>query len=126
MIELKGGKAVVAFLICLLPVLFGFLIPAAVLGYWSLTQADLSDGSFLELAWNSFYLAFLAALIAVGFALLLAYAGRLSPSKGVRFSIAAAGMGYALPGTIIAVGVIIPFAWFDHQLIAAAKKLVLC
>lgn len=122
LIELKGGKAVVAFLICLLPVLFGFLIPAAVLGYWSLTQADLSDGSFLELAWNSFYLAFLAALIAVGFALLLAYAGRLSPSKGVKFSIAAAGMGYALPGTIIAVGVIIPFAWFDHQLIAAAKS----
>jgi len=122
LIELKGGKAAFAFLICLLPVLFGFLIPAAVLGYWSLTQADLSDGSFLELAWNSFYLAFLAALIAVGFALLLAYAGRLSPSKGVRFSIAAAGMGYALPGTIIAVGVIIPFAWFDHQLIAAAKS----
>ncbi|WP_415900258.1 ABC transporter permease [Neptuniibacter sp. QD48_11] len=122
LIELKGGKAFFAFVVCLFPVLFGFLIPAVLLGYWSFTQADLSDGDFVELAWNSFYLAFLAALIAVGFALLLAYAGRLTPSKGVRFSIATAGMGYALPGTIIAIGVIIPFAWMDHQLIAAAKN----
>lgn len=122
LIELKGGKAFFAFAVCLFPVLFGFLIPAGLLGFWSFTQADLSDGDFVELAWNSFYLAFLAALIAVGFALLLAYAGRLTPSKGVRFSIATAGMGYALPGTIIAIGVIIPFAWMDHQLIAAAKN----
>lgn len=122
LIELKGGKAIFAFAVCLFPVLFGFLIPAGLLGYWSFTQADLSDGDFAQLAWNSFYLAFLAALIAVGFALLLAYAGRLTPSKGVRFSIATAGMGYALPGTIIAIGVIIPFAWLDHQLIAVAKN----
>lgn len=122
LIQLTGWKAIFAFLVCLGPVLLGFIIPAAVLGYWSLTKADLSDGAFAELAWNSFYLAFLAALIAVGFALLLAYAGRLNPSKKVRLSIATAGMGYALPGTIIAVGVIIPFAWFDHQLIAIAKE----
>lgn len=123
LIELKGYKAFLAFSICLAPVLFGFLIPASVLAYWSLTQADLSDGAFAQLAWNSFYLAFLAALIAVGFALLLAYAGRLNPSRAVRAAIGTAGMGYALPGTIIAVGVIIPFAWLDHRLIAVAKEL---
>ncbi len=121
LIELTGMKAVVAFLICLVPVLFGFLIPAGQLAYWSFTQADLSDGAFLSLAWNSFYLAFLAALIAVGFALLLAYAKRLKPSPAVRISVATAGMGYALPGTIIAVGVIIPFAWMDHRLIDLAR-----
>lgn len=123
LIELKGVKALIAFLICLGPVLFGFLIPAAVLGYWSLTKANLSDGAFAQLAWNSFYLAALAALIAVGFALILAYAGRLNPSKVVRAAVGTAGMGYALPGTIIAVGVIIPFAWLDHQIIAAARSL---
>lgn len=121
LIELRGAKALLAFVICFVPVLLGFLIPALLLAYWSLTQADLSDGAFGQLAWNSFYLAFLAAVIAVGLALLLAYAGRLTPNRSVRFSIATAGMGYALPGTIIAVGVIIPFAWLDHQLIAAAK-----
>lgn len=122
LIPLSGWKAVVAFFICFLPILFGFLIPAGQLAFWSLTQADLSDGSFFQLAWNSFYLAFLAAIIAVGFALILAYAGRLNPKKVVQFSVATAGMGYALPGTIIAIGVIIPFAWLDHQLIDAAKK----
>ncbi len=121
LIELRGAKALLAFVICFVPVLLGFLIPALLLAYWSFTQADLSDGAFGQLAWNSFYLAFLAAVIAVGLALLLAYAGRLTPNRSVRFSIATAGMGYALPGTIIAVGVIIPFAWLDHQLIAAAK-----
>ena len=122
LIPLQGWKAGVAFMICLLPVLFGFIVPAVQLAIWSATQADLSDGSFFELAWNSFYLAFLAALIAVGFALILAYAGRLIPRKTVRVSIATAGMGYALPGTIIAVGVIIPFAWMDHQLIALGSS----
>ncbi|PIE25289.1 MAG: iron ABC transporter permease [Neptuniibacter caesariensis] len=121
LIELKGFAAFFAFVVCLVPVLLGFLIPATVLAYWSFTQADLSDGSFAQLAWNSFYLAFLAALIAVGFALLLAYAGRLNPGKSIRSAIAVAGMGYALPGTIVAVGVIIPFAWFDHQLIDMAR-----
>ena len=118
LIPLAGWKAAMAYFICLIPVLFGFLIPAIQLAYWSFTQADLSEGAFAQLAWNSFYLAFLAALIAVGFALILAYAKRLNPRKIVSFSVATAGMGYALPGTIIAVGVIIPFAWLDHQLIA--------
>lgn len=122
LIPLAGWKAAMAYFICLIPVLFGFLIPAIQLAYWSFTQADLSDGAFAQLAWNSFYLAFLAALIAVGFALILAYAKRLNPRKIVSFSVATAGMGYALPGTIIAVGVIIPFAWLDHQLIAFASN----
>ncbi|WP_292959231.1 iron ABC transporter permease [Neptuniibacter sp. UBA6509] len=122
LIPLAGWKAAMAYFICLIPVLFGFLIPAIQLAYWSFTQADLSDGAFAQLAWNSFYLAFLAALIAVGFALILAYAKRLNPRKIVSFSVATAGMGYALPGTIIAVGVIIPFAWLDHQLIALASN----
>lgn len=122
LIELSGWKAVMAFLICLGPVTLGFLVPALQLAYWSFTEANLLDSSFMELAWNSFYLAFMAALIAVGMALLLAYAGRLSPQRSVHFSIATAGMGYALPGTIIAIGVIIPFAWFDKQLIALFQR----
>lgn len=121
LIRLRGGYAVLAFLACLVPVLFGFIIPAGQLAYWSFTQADLSGGEFFSLAWNSFYLAFLAALIAVGLALLLSYANRLTRIRVVKTSVAVAGLGYALPGTIIAVGVIIPFAWFDHHLITFAK-----
>lgn len=122
LIQLSGGKGVLAFCLCFLPVLFGFLIPALQLAWWSLFEADLGDGAFLQLAWNSFYLAAIAAVVAVSFALLLAYAARLVPKQSVSLSVNIAGMGYALPGTIIAVGVIIPFAWLDHQLIAFFKQ----
>lgn len=123
-IHLEGGQAVLAFIACLIPVLFGFLIPAGQLAYWSFTQSELAGSEFVQLAWNSFYLAFLAAVIAVGFALLLAYAHRLNRKKVVQGAVSVAGMGYALPGTIIAVGVIIPFAWLDHQIIAFFREVL--
>ena len=122
LIELTGSKGILAFCLCFTPVLFGFLIPAIQLAWWSLFEANLGEGSFLQLAWNSFYLASIAAIVAVSFALLLAYAVRLVPAKAVSASVNVAGMGYALPGTIIAVGVIIPFAWLDHQLIDFFKR----
>jgi iron(III) transport system permease protein len=118
---LKGYKAGLATLACLLPFVLGFLIPAAVLIYWSVFEAIIDEG-FGQLAWNSFYLAFIAAVIALCFSLLLAYAKRYSRKPIVKASVSLSGMGYALPGTIIAIGVIIPFAWLDHQLIALAKQ----
>lgn len=118
---LYGKKAWLASLVCLLPFAFGFLIPALVLAYWALAVAVVDEG-FLQLAWNSFYLAAMAALIALCFSLLLAYAKRYSANTTVRASVNLASMGYALPGTIIAIGVIIPFAWLDHQLIDFAER----
>lgn len=123
-ISLKGVRAIGAFVLCFIPVLFGFLVPATQLVRWSLTLANLSDGDFFQLAWNSFYLAAMAAVIAVIFALLLAYTRRLVPNAIVRFTTAIAGMGYALPGTIVAIGVIIPFAWLDHSIIAWSKSVL--
>lgn len=117
-IRLSGRKALAAFLVCLLPLLFGFIIPALKLLYWSFTTAVIGD-DFFTLAWNSFYLALMAAIIALVLALLLAYAKRIYHNrKWVNGSVSMAGMGYALPGTIIAIGVIIPLAWIDHRLIA--------
>ncbi len=120
-ITLRGWQAALATLFCLGPVLLGFIIPALQLGWWSFTQAELDVAEFISLAWNSFYLALMAAVIAVSFALVLAYARRLSSQPVVNSAVMVAGMGYALPGTIIAVGVIIPFAWLDHRLIEAAR-----
>lgn len=121
-IRLNRGHAVVAIIICLLPLTFGFIVPALQLLYWALNEADV-DSSFLSLAWNSFYLAFLAAAIAVFLALLLAYAKRLYARKrSVGLAVSMAGMGYALPGTIIAIGIIIPITWLDHQLIRLLKE----
>ena len=121
-IHLTGKKAYIAFLICLLPLLFGFLIPALQLAYWALFKAEYEE-TFLSLAWNSFYLALAAALIASSLALIFAYAKRLhSQQKTITTVTSMASMGYALPGTIIAIGVIVPFSWLDHQIIDFAKR----
>jgi iron(III) transport system permease protein len=68
-------------------------------------------------------LAFIAACIAVSFALVLAYAKRLYERKKlVSVAVTVSGTGYALPGTIIAIGVLISFSWLDHHLINIAKN----
>ena len=121
-IELNKKQGVCAFLVCFLPVLFGFIVPALQLLNWTIFSAETVDSSFIELAWNSLYLAALAAIIAVFLALILAYASRLNKRKVVHASVTVAGLGYALPGTIIAIGIIIPFAWLDHQIIAWVKN----
>ncbi len=120
-IQLSGWQVVWGWIICLLPVLLGFIIPALILLKWTFFDAQWDGGSFLKLVWNSFYLAFLAALIAVALALILGYAKRSARTRPVGLSVDIAGLGYAIPGAIIAVGVIIPLAWLDHRFIELVR-----
>ena len=114
---LRGWRAGLAFAFCLLPLLFGFLLPAAQLGWWSLTVAETSwNAAFATLALNSLGLAAGAALLALLLALLLGYGRRLYPARSVQSAVRVAGLGYAVPGTVIAVGVLIPFAWIDNSI----------
>ncbi len=102
---------------CLLPVLFGFLLPVAQLGLWALrTWREMVDAGFYTLAANSFALAGIAAVIALLLALLLGYGRRLHPTPWLRALVRTAGMGYAIPGMVIAIGVLIPFGWLDNAL----------
>ena len=117
LIELRGFHALMATLVCALPFLLGFMLPALQLLFWSLFEAELDWPQFINLAWNTFYLAALAALIAVILAITLAYAQRFEKQRVVKLIGQFAGLGYALPGTIIAIGVLTPLIWFDHQLI---------
>lgn len=115
--QLKGVFALLAFLSCLIPLFAGFLLPAGQLLLWALrTSEKMLDAQFGKLALNSFFLAATAALITLLFALFLAYGKRLRPSKLILAGVRIASMGYAIPGAVIAVGVMIPFAWFDNQL----------
>ncbi|MFH7326746.1 ABC transporter permease [Desulfurivibrio sp. C05AmB] len=112
---LRGGRALAAFAVCLLPLFFGFLLPAAQLGAWAVATWEHSfDASFLVLTRNSLLLAAAAALLTLALALLLAYGKRLRPTRVIRTAVQVAGMGYAVPGLVIAIGVIIPFAWLDN------------
>lgn len=112
---LRGWRAAGATVFCALPVLFGFVIPAVALGAWSIeTAAEVIDDRFLRLTLNSLILSSLSAVLAVGLALLLAYGLRLRPSRLLLAATRVAGIGYAIPGAVIAVGIVLPFAWLDN------------
>ncbi|HET8807964.1 MAG TPA: iron ABC transporter permease [Methylophaga sp.] len=115
--QLIGGKAWLAFLFSFSILLFGFLLPAGQLLSWTVSVADeVIDARFLQLLLNSLQLATLAAGLALALALLMAYGQRMYPDKAIRYAVRIAAMGYAVPGAVIAVGVMIPFAWFDNTL----------
>lgn len=122
--RLCGGRGKMALVICSLPVLLGFVLPAAVLLRLAWQEGDpLLGPVFLRLAGNSFFCAGLTAMLAVVLALLLAYGQRLHPTPLVRGAVRVAAMGYAIPGSVIAVGVLIPFARFDNALDGVMRDL---
>lgn len=118
-----GGKAAAAVVVCALPLLLGFVIPVGQLLYWSLTTATtVLDAEFFTLITHSLLLASAAAVFALALALILGYGKRLSPDPLVTITARIAAMGYAIPGTVIAIGVLIPFAWLDTQLNVLSKQ----
>ncbi|GKW48311.1 iron(III) ABC transporter permease [Halomonas sp. NCCP-2165] len=115
--RLGGLRGLGAFLACALPVLVGFLIPSLLLLDMAIAEGDSLFGRrFIDFARNSLILAALAALMAVGLAVVLSYGARLSRTSVTRTATRIAAMGYAIPGSVVAVGILIPFAWLDSRL----------
>jgi iron(III) transport system permease protein len=77
--------------------------------------------SFLALIRNSFTMAGMAAVLAVLLALVMAYALRLHASRLTNMAVRIASIGYAVPGTVLAIGVLLPFAALDHGINAWTK-----
>jgi len=114
---LGGWKAAAALVLCAAPVLFGFLLPAGVLLELALTDPDARVGPRLyALIANSFTLSGVTALFAVVVAVLLAYAGRLAKSPVVPVANRLAALGYAVPGAVLAVGILVPLGKLDNAL----------
>ncbi|GIK98340.1 MAG: iron ABC transporter permease [Alphaproteobacteria bacterium] len=113
--HLRGLRAGLAIAACALPVLLGFFVPALNLGYgMTITADEWVDERFLGYALNSFTLAAIAAVLAVTVAVLMAYALRLRRTAASLVAVRVASMGYAIPGSVIAVGVMLPLAWIDN------------
>jgi iron(III) transport system permease protein len=121
--RLTGARAGLAFVACLMPVAAGFVIPAIVLVTYSIRYFDASwTPEFLRYALNSLMLSSGAALAAVCIALLLAYGRRVAGGKVIGAAVTFASFGYAVPGAVLAIGVIIPFAGFDNALDAFMRE----
>ena len=111
------GKGWLISLLCLLPVLFGLLVPVFALVILSVPQigeAQLSD--LAELIGNSVWVAAVAAFLCSGFALWLAYAERLNSGVLMKIGVRVATLGYAVPGLVLAVALMVPLTTFDKAL----------
>jgi iron(III) transport system permease protein len=114
--SLLGGQKWLAATACFLPVAFGFIIPAVQLFFWARqTWSDVIDTEFFALIGHSIELAAIASVSALLLTLFIAYGKRLFSNPLTSFIVRFLGMGYAIPGTVIAVGVLIPFAWLDNS-----------
>ncbi len=106
--RLTGWKAAVAYVACLLPFLFGFGVPGLFLLNASFVHAtDALQGSFWTNAFNSFMLAACAAAIAMFLGLLMIFTRRLQNSGLMNVLSIGSSIGYAVPGTVLAIGVLI-------------------
>lgn len=115
--KLVGASNAIAFTLALTPVLLGFILPMLQLIVWSVqTHAALYTAAFWSLVANTLGLASVTTTIALFLALVIAYANRLAPNKVTSLSKRVAGLGYAVPGTIIAVGTLIPLARLDNTI----------
>jgi iron(III) transport system permease protein len=120
---LRKIEAFAAFSVCFIPLFFGFLLPVTQLMYWSfLTVKEVINREFVSLLTNSFLLAVVASILSVVIALLIAYAVRLYRTYSVKAVSRIATSGYSIPGVVVAVGVMIPFAWLDNTLDAFMSK----
>jgi iron(III) transport system permease protein len=114
---LRGIPALGATLACFLPIGFGFLIPASylVVETWRRVRFAGMPDALLDWIANSVTLAAAATIVAILVGLLLAYSVRLSRHPAAPAMVRVASIGYAVPGTVLAVGLLVPLASFDNQ-----------
>jgi iron(III) transport system permease protein len=115
--DLTGWRAAMAMALCGIPVLFGCILPIIVLFEMGLgSEQDLLSKRYIRFIQNSITLAGAAAIVTVCAAVAVGFYQRLRPGKGSAAAGYAARLGYAVPGGVIAVGLIVPFAAFDNAL----------
>ncbi|HEX5931980.1 MAG TPA: iron ABC transporter permease [Methyloceanibacter sp.] len=123
--RLEGLGGALASLACAVPVLFGFALPAGVLFYDALAHsASGLSPAFWRAALNSLLLAGAAAVLAVGFAVVLAYARRQTRSKLIQGASTIPAISYAVPGTVLAIGLLIPLASLDNFVDSLTRSLL--
>ena len=115
--QLRGVRGWLATGYCLLILALAFVIPLVQLFYWLFTSGSDFDERYWSLIRNTLTLGGIAAVTTVVVAMLLVLARRLQPIRRVRSAVALANLGYALPGSVLAVGIMFAFSVADNQLV---------
>ncbi len=125
--RLSGARAVLATTFCVLPALLGFLVPTAFLlaKAWQRVADSGLSAQLLNVAWDTLRLAALTSLVIVGAGLLVLAAVRLAQSRRrerlATLALRIGTLGYALPGTVMAIALLSPMMWFDTGLAAVSS-----
>jgi iron(III) transport system permease protein len=115
--KLCGRRAVFASVFCFLPVLFGFILPTLVLALHAVRKLEYwKDADLYTALWNTMFVGVIAAFFTVTAGLVMVYGVRLSQQKLPRLLLPLTTIGYAVPGAVLAVGILIPLAAFDNAL----------
>ena len=122
--RLPAARAALALAWCAAPVMLGFVLPACVLGAYALEfYAETLEADYFAYAWNSVKLAAGAAAVVAVAGIVLAYGVRLSSRRTMRGLAEFATVGYALPGAVLAVGIMVPLGYFDNAVDAMSRSL---
>ncbi|MEL7516794.1 MAG: iron ABC transporter permease [Pseudomonadota bacterium] len=115
--QLSGKRALGAQFVCILPVLLGVIIPTVTLIVMGMrSEQEIFSPRYIRFIQNSLLLASVAALVTVGAAILLGTFNRVLSGKTALATLFIGRLGYAVPGGVIAVGLLVPFARFDNWL----------
>jgi iron(III) transport system permease protein len=121
-VVLRSTRGWLVFAYCAMVLSVGFLVPVIQLLVWTDQVFDRDfDSRYLGFLSHSLFLGGVAALLTTVCALILVYANRQHPRLWTRILVKIATLGYALPGSVLAVGVFILLAWLDHVMMAGAK-----
>jgi iron(III) transport system permease protein len=123
-IVLKGASAAMAFFWCALVLLLAFIVPVTQLLVWTLEVAPTDwDARYWGFIGHSLLLATLASMLVVAAGLWIAYAQRQHPGRLTQWWVRLSTLGYALPGMLLSVGLFVPIAWLDLQLLPFWQQL---
>ncbi|AMW35287.1 iron ABC transporter permease [Haematospirillum jordaniae] len=116
--SLSGIRRWMALLICALPVVLGFIIPALQLLFFAVKRFEEScTPQFVDYALNSLLVSSVAAAVATLLALFMGYAGTIRRGRKLAsFFVQAASLGYAIPGAVLGVGILVPVGYFNTAL----------
>jgi iron(III) transport system permease protein len=121
--QLTGVRAWLATAICGIPIAVGFAIPVLLLLRLMALEPDVAfSPRFFAWLGNSVRVATIAALLAVALALLVAYSARLAPGPATRATSRLLTLGYAIPGTVLAIGVLMPIGTLDAWIADAVRR----
>jgi iron(III) transport system permease protein len=121
---LTGWRGILAMLACFLPVFLGFILPALILFRFATRHLeDLFSATYFDSMWHSLVLSLVASLVVLVLGLILAYAHRSQYGWRSNIFLRLASVGYAMPGTVLGIGVLIPLAYFDNTVDAFMRSM---